>query len=102
VHMHRAHLSVPVCIGVGGSLDFLAGRTKRAPVVLQGLGLEWLFRLVQEPGRLWRRYLRDALVLLQIVPDVVATRLGRGTPQSKHQPLSTPTPPVPGPREPGR
>ena len=47
---------VPVRIGVGGSFDVLAGELRRAPHLLQRLGLEWLFRLVQEPRRLFARY----------------------------------------------
>ena len=43
--------------GVGGSFDVLSGKTRRAPARWQRLGLEWLYRLLQEPGRLWRRYL---------------------------------------------
>jgi N-acetylglucosaminyldiphosphoundecaprenol N-acetyl-beta-D-mannosaminyltransferase len=43
--------------GVGGSFDIVAGVTKRAPEWMQGLGLEWLYRLMQEPRRMWRRYL---------------------------------------------
>lgn len=43
--------------GVGGSFDVLSGKTRRAPALWQRLGLEWLYRLLQEPGRLWRRYL---------------------------------------------
>jgi len=50
-------LDVPVCIGVGGSFDVLGGMVKRAPALWQRLGLEWAYRLVQEPNRLWRRYL---------------------------------------------
>jgi len=50
-------LNVPVCHGVGGSFDVLAGKVQRAPERWQRLGLEWLYRLLQEPGRLWRRYL---------------------------------------------
>jgi N-acetylglucosaminyldiphosphoundecaprenol N-acetyl-beta-D-mannosaminyltransferase len=46
-----------VMLGVGAAFDFLAGRKRQAPKVLQRLGLEWLFRLVNEPRRLWRRYL---------------------------------------------
>ena len=42
---------------VGASLDFLAGRTKRAPKWMQSIRMEWLFRLMSEPKRLWRRYL---------------------------------------------
>jgi N-acetylglucosaminyldiphosphoundecaprenol N-acetyl-beta-D-mannosaminyltransferase len=46
-----------VFLGIGASLDFLAGTVKRAPPIVSAIGLEWAFRLVQEPGRLWRRYL---------------------------------------------
>jgi len=45
------------CVAVGAAFDFLAGTTKEAPRALQAIGLEWLFRLVSEPRRLWRRYL---------------------------------------------
>ena len=44
-------------MGVGGSFDLLAGRTRRAPHWMQSAGLEWLFRLIQEPRRMWKRYL---------------------------------------------
>jgi N-acetylglucosaminyldiphosphoundecaprenol N-acetyl-beta-D-mannosaminyltransferase len=47
-------LQIPVCIGVGGSFDFIAGTAKRAPVRLQHLGLEWLHRMLTQPWR-WRR-----------------------------------------------
>lgn len=50
-------LDVPVCHGVGGSFDVLAGKVRRAPPAWQRLGLEWLYRVKQEPRRLWRRYL---------------------------------------------
>ena len=50
-------LNVPVCHGVGGSFDVLAGKVRRAPRAWQRLGLEWLYRVCQEPRRLWRRYL---------------------------------------------
>lgn len=52
-----ASLGVPVLHGVGGSFDVMAGITRRAPRGWQNLGLEWAFRLLQEPGRMWRRYL---------------------------------------------
>ncbi|MBW8863800.1 MAG: WecB/TagA/CpsF family glycosyltransferase [Verrucomicrobia bacterium] len=52
-------LGVPVTIGVGGTIDFLAGRLKRAPLWMQRAGIEWLFRLWQEPRRLFRRYVAD-------------------------------------------
>ncbi len=54
----RERLDAPVLIGVGAAFDFHAGLVPQAPPLLQRLGLEWLFRLVQEPRRLWRRYLR--------------------------------------------
>jgi N-acetylglucosaminyldiphosphoundecaprenol N-acetyl-beta-D-mannosaminyltransferase len=48
-----------VALCIGASIEFLLGRKARAPVWMQRLGIEWLFRLVSEPGRLWRRYLVD-------------------------------------------
>jgi N-acetylglucosaminyldiphosphoundecaprenol N-acetyl-beta-D-mannosaminyltransferase len=51
-------MNVPFVMGVGGSIDVYAGLRKRAPVVLQRVGLEWAFRLAQEPRRLFSRYLR--------------------------------------------
>lgn len=50
-------LGVPICHGVGGSFDVLAGKVQRAPETWQRLGLEWLYRVTQEPTRLWKRYL---------------------------------------------
>ncbi len=54
---HRDRIDA-VMLGVGAAFDFLAGTKKQAPAVMQRLGLEWLFRLLAEPRRLWRRYLR--------------------------------------------
>ena len=54
---HRDRLHVPVMIGVGAAFDFLSMRRKQAPVWMRERGLEWLFRLCQEPARLWKRYL---------------------------------------------
>ncbi|MGB0388084.1 MAG: WecB/TagA/CpsF family glycosyltransferase [Ardenticatenaceae bacterium] len=62
ISMYRHQLSVPVMIGIGGTFDFIAGRTKRAPEWMQEKGLEWLFRLIQEPSRLWKRYVTDMRV----------------------------------------
>src|SRR6185437_5575413 len=56
-------LDVPVCMGVGCVFDVLAGAVVRAPRWMQRTGLEWAYRLFQEPGRLWRRYLlNDSLM----------------------------------------
>ncbi len=54
---HRDRLDVPIVMGVGGSFDVMAGFIQRAPRAAQGLGLEWAWRLMKEPGRLWKRYL---------------------------------------------
>jgi N-acetylglucosaminyldiphosphoundecaprenol N-acetyl-beta-D-mannosaminyltransferase len=54
---HVGQLTAPVLIGVGAAFDFHSGLKKQAPHWMQRWGLEWLFRLASEPGRLWRRYL---------------------------------------------
>lgn len=52
-----ARLGVAFVMGVGGSFDVVAGKTRRAPLWMQRTGLEWAFRVAQEPRRMWRRYL---------------------------------------------
>ena len=59
IHMYAQELRVPIAIGIGGTLDMIVGVTKRAPIWMQRIGLEWIYRLVQEPGRLVKRYLHD-------------------------------------------
>ena len=54
----RDRLQAPVLVGVGAAFDFHAGLVPQAPALMQDHGLEWAYRLVQEPRRLWRRYLR--------------------------------------------
>ena len=54
---NRVRLAAPVLIGVGAAFNFHSGMVPQAPDWMQSRGLEWLFRLVQEPRRLWRRYL---------------------------------------------
>lgn len=53
---HQVEIQVPVRVGVGGLLDFYSGRMPRAPQWVREIGFEWAYRLYQEPGRLWRRY----------------------------------------------
>jgi N-acetylglucosaminyldiphosphoundecaprenol N-acetyl-beta-D-mannosaminyltransferase len=53
---HLGRIEAPVMIGVGAAFDFLAGAKRQAPHWMQRSGLEWMFRLSSEPGRLWRRY----------------------------------------------
>jgi N-acetylglucosaminyldiphosphoundecaprenol N-acetyl-beta-D-mannosaminyltransferase len=62
IDAYRSALDASVYIGVGGTLDFLVGGRRRAPTWMQRSGLEWVYRASQEPGRLGRRYGRDALV----------------------------------------
>ena len=69
-------LGVPILHGVGGSFDIMAGLTKRAPLAWQRYGMEWAFRVLQEPRRLWRRYLstNTAFILLTIKELVAPSR----------------------------
>jgi len=60
-------LAVPFAMGVGGSFDVYAGHVRRAPGWMQRAGLEWAFRLYQEPGRMWKRYLLGNLEFLLLV-----------------------------------
>jgi N-acetylglucosaminyldiphosphoundecaprenol N-acetyl-beta-D-mannosaminyltransferase len=62
-----ARLHVPVCHGVGGSFDVFAGLVQRAPAIWQRLGLEWLYRVKQEPRRLWKRYLVTNTLFVDMV-----------------------------------
>ncbi len=57
IHTYRDALDVPFLMGVGGTIDVVAGHVSRAPLWMQRCGLEWFYRMVQEPRRLWRRYL---------------------------------------------
>lgn len=71
IHQHKFKLNVSVVMGVGGSFDVLAGRVKRAPVVMQKVGLEWFFRLLQEPSRFLRM-----LSLPRFAMAIVKTKCG--------------------------
>jgi len=72
---HGAELGCPVQIGIGGSLDMLLGVRRRAPGWIQRLGVEWVFRAAQEPGRLGRRYAHDLRIFVpRIVRYVTALR----------------------------
>lgn len=64
MHRHQAALGGAVTLGIGASLDFIAGAVKRAPPWMSEAGLEWVYRLVQEPGRMYERYLvRDRAIV---------------------------------------
>lgn len=59
IRMHAPELPVPLAVGIGGTLDMIVGVTRRAPPWMQKVGLEWLYRMAQEPRRLFKRYLHD-------------------------------------------
>lgn len=67
INNNKDKLSLPFYMGVGGSFDIIAGYKKRAPVWMQKCGLEWLFRFIQEPGRMWKRYIIGNIKFLFIV-----------------------------------
>jgi len=71
IHRHKESLRVKICMGVGGSLDVMAGRVKRAPQFFQRTGLEWLYRLIQEP----RKYRRQHF-LPQFAFELLKKKLG--------------------------
>jgi N-acetylglucosaminyldiphosphoundecaprenol N-acetyl-beta-D-mannosaminyltransferase len=68
-------LGVPFVMGVGGSVDILAGITRRAPAIWQRFGLEWLYRLLQEPRRMLHRYLVSNVRFAVLVVGALAGRL---------------------------
>jgi N-acetylglucosaminyldiphosphoundecaprenol N-acetyl-beta-D-mannosaminyltransferase len=67
VHAHAERLAAKVALCIGATIDFLAGEKRRAPRWMRRVGLEWLHRLVTEPRRLAKRYLKDAWVFPQLV-----------------------------------
>ena len=70
MHHHRPLLDVPVIVGVGAAFDFLSGAKPQAPIWMQKSGLEWLFRLICEPRRLWKRYLiGNSLFIYYVIKD---------------------------------
>jgi N-acetylglucosaminyldiphosphoundecaprenol N-acetyl-beta-D-mannosaminyltransferase len=72
---YRADLKVPFVMGVGGSFDVIAGHVDRAPPFMQRHGLEWLYRIYQEPGRMWWRYVRTNTIFgAMLVSDLVRRR----------------------------
>lgn len=63
----KAELQLPFVMGVGGTFDVVAGLVRRAPVWMQRCGLEWLYRLCQEPRRMWRRYLVEDMAFFALL-----------------------------------
>ncbi len=82
LNRYRQKLRVPFVMGVGGSFDVVAGYTQRAPLWMQRRGLEWLFRLMQEPKRMWRRYLIGNTQFVFIVArEMFGPKARRNSPQ---------------------
>jgi N-acetylglucosaminyldiphosphoundecaprenol N-acetyl-beta-D-mannosaminyltransferase len=76
---HRAEFGPVVCMGVGAAFDFVSGRKRRAPPLIRNHGLEWFWRLVHEPRRLFRRYiLEDFPFFFRLLIRVCARRLTGG------------------------
>ena len=76
IHRHAGALGPAVAVAVGAGIDFAAGRARRSPRWISRAGLEWAFRLVQEPRRLWRRYLVNDPRFLLILGAALSRRAG--------------------------
>jgi len=77
VMRHGFATGASVTMGIGGSLEVLTGRVARAPGFVQRLGLEWAWRVIQEPGRLWQRYAQSNLRFIWLVMKEATGRLRR-------------------------
>jgi N-acetylglucosaminyldiphosphoundecaprenol N-acetyl-beta-D-mannosaminyltransferase len=73
IAQNRSTLNPAVYIGIGGAFEVMAGLAKRSPIWMQNAGLEWLYRFIQEPKRLFRRYFIEAPVF---IPLVIKQKLG--------------------------
>jgi N-acetylglucosaminyldiphosphoundecaprenol N-acetyl-beta-D-mannosaminyltransferase len=94
---HLAELGVPVSVQVGATLDFVAGRVRRAPRVIQDVGMEWAYRIYTDPARLGPRYARNALFVFGRIARKLAGREpqapARGpAPEPEPEPVRTDNP----------
>jgi N-acetylglucosaminyldiphosphoundecaprenol N-acetyl-beta-D-mannosaminyltransferase len=83
---HGPRLGAPFVMGVGGSIDVAAGITRRAPLIWQRLGCEWLFRLLQEPRRMFRRYAVTNARFAFLVARALLTDHGAGRLEAQRKP----------------
>jgi N-acetylglucosaminyldiphosphoundecaprenol N-acetyl-beta-D-mannosaminyltransferase len=82
IHRHKHKLQVPVSIGIGASFEYVAGLTARAPRWMQRAGLEWLYRIVENPGRYWKRYIvEDAVFFPLVFAQWLKTRMQKPAPR---------------------
>jgi N-acetylglucosaminyldiphosphoundecaprenol N-acetyl-beta-D-mannosaminyltransferase len=79
INRWKGRLGVGFAMGVGGSFDILSGKVKRAPLWMQEFGMEWLFRVLQEPRRMFRRYLVTNSVFLGMVVKKKLSQLTHST-----------------------
>ena len=77
-------LGVPFALGVGGSFDVFAGAISRAPLWMREAGLEWAYRLSQEPSRMWKRYLIGNMRFVALVAGEMRRR-GRGAASDRNR-----------------
>lgn len=75
MHAHRDTMGVPFLMGVGGTFDVIAGYVKRAPLVWQKLGLEWFYRMAQEPRRMFWRYARTNTLFAKMLAGALIRRM---------------------------
>jgi N-acetylglucosaminyldiphosphoundecaprenol N-acetyl-beta-D-mannosaminyltransferase len=82
LHAHRHTLGVPFIMGVGGGIDVLAAHVWRAPAWMQKSGLEWLYRIYQEPRRMWWRYASTNLIFAGLLARALLARSFAARPDS--------------------
>lgn len=68
IYKHKARLTSKITLGVGGSLDVISGKVKRAPIIWQRLNLEWLYRLISNPSR-WRRQMKLPVFAIKAISE---------------------------------
>ncbi|MEZ9235207.1 WecB/TagA/CpsF family glycosyltransferase [Shewanella sp. 10N.286.52.A9] len=99
IRQHKSALSVGVAVGVGGLFDFFANNVSRAPIAVRQVGMEWVWRLAQEPTRMWKRYVvgnplfiarvlkqkRLSHASIEQAPTNIATNLGQVNNQNKRR-----------------
>ena len=64
---YKEVIQIPFVMGVGGSFDVVSGKVVRAPIWMQKSGLEWFFRLIREPRRMWKRYLLTNIIFISLI-----------------------------------
>ncbi|MBN1824293.1 MAG: WecB/TagA/CpsF family glycosyltransferase [Endomicrobiales bacterium] len=78
IYRNLREMNVPVCVGVGGIFDIIAGKCKLAPEWISRIGLEWFYRFIQEPKRLWKRYLiTNTKFIFLVVKELFARKGGQ-------------------------